>query len=127
VANHERQNFIKLMDYFQANLDFERLVEDGLEEVYYSGMKFYDSVAGNASYNHLFEEDIAIMLSLRGDINYGSQELADMHGLSRPSVYPRMKKLIGRGFCYSYKEGKLTYYGLTPRGEKYLLETILES
>ena len=126
VKTFPKANFIKMINYWQEHTDFKQLEEEGMLEIYFAGMVYFEQYFGKGKDTDLFPEDIEYMLSLRGNKHWSLEELSDLHSVKSRSMQKKMYKLITRGYVSSYKEKKVTYYRLTPFGEKQLVEEILK-
>lgn len=125
VKTFPKANFIKLISYWQEHTDFKKLEEDKMLETYFAGMKFFESYFGKGEKTELFPEDVEYMLTLRGERHWTLDELCTVHSAASQGMRKKMYKLITRGYVSSYKEKGITYYQLTPFGEKILIEEIL--
>lgn len=130
LSPKDRQNAITILNWFQQNADFFELERNNDMPVYFSAMKFFEKVLGNANFVNLEDDDIQCLLKLRSK-NKTGRELAEELSLSEKAIQPKMHKLITRGLAYSYlekksalKENRKTYYGLTPYGEHKLIEEL---
>lgn len=126
VNTFPKANFIKMVNYWQEHTDFQQLEEDKMLETYFAGMKYFEQYFGKGKDTDLFPEDIEYMLSMRGDKHWSLDELSELHSVKSESIRKKLYKLITRGYVSSYKERGVTYYRLTPFGEKQLVDEILK-
>lgn len=125
-----RQNAITILNWFQENVDFSILEQQGNMEIYHSAMKWFEENLANSKYVQLEDEDIECLLALRHNAK-NLEELSNITAYNIASLRSRMYKLVSRGLVISYKEkksaniqNKVTYYKLSPFGHKQLFNLI---
>jgi len=121
-----RAAFVEWLNYIQSKIDFDEMEKDGKMELYFAAMQFVGEVAGNASYNHFFEEDIELMTYLYDAQEVTKLECANRLGISLPQINGRLNKLIKNGYLFYKEEKKQLYFILTPFGRKAIFEYILQ-
>ena len=115
-----RTAFKNFINYLQAEMiDFDKVEQDGMMEVYFKAMQFVGEVAGNTSYSPFYKEDGELLLAVERNI-MSMEELSELTGADYRSLAPKMNKLINLGTVSSTKEKRKTFYKITPFGLKYL-------
>lgn len=122
-----RTAFKQFLNYLHSEmLDFEKIEEDGMFDIYVKAMQFVGEVAGNSSYSPLYKIDGEILMMLEQNAAISIKDASARFDTTYKSMAPRMSKLINLGFVSSFKENKETYYKITPYGSKFLTELVLD-
>lgn len=111
------------MNYLQSKIQWEEIEELGMEETYFTGMKFFSQICGNAEKNSLLE----IHYECLGYLNEGAKTTKDfcyIYDTHNNEVISWLTKLTKLGLAYSFKEKKVTYYNITPLGKQTLYREV---
>lgn len=130
LKNTPRKNAVQLFNWMHANCNFEELEKNNWLEIYYSGMKWFETNLGNAGYVELSEEDIECLLTLHSS-SKTMLEISNITGISIQALKQKLFKLTTRGLIIPYNENKsgkdkVVYYKLSLYGKNILIEKVTE-
>lgn len=122
---HIRQDFIKLINWYQSKVPFEEIEKDGMEEIYFRGMTFFGEVAGNTKYNIIDDLDFLILATLNNK-PFSIKELSSVLGVSVPKIVIKTTALIERGYAYSDKTKEGTILFISELGKREYRKELFE-
>lgn len=120
-----KASFVRLVEYWNSKVTEKELKEAGVIDHYFAGMQYFAEFFGKIDKEPLFDDDIELMLLLRGDVHYTTEELAEKSGQSVVHLNRKMHKLVLKGYVSAYVEKRVRYYCLTLFGDRELRNIIL--
>lgn len=114
-----KSNFLRTVNYFIKDADWEKLEQDGMIEVYCDGMDWFMQRFFNQTQFYLTQDDCKF-LRFFIENNLTTKEIQEYTTYKNPVV--QMMKYMRFGIIVTIKEKGVLYYKLTPFGKKTLFK-----